>query len=203
MGVHCSRKSSQDKSGRSGMDHCRCHMHVNLLPPLLTCQRDINVKCSFSKISHQANHSLAACAEMLETLAEDVVYKILDLVDVRTRASVILVSKTCNRVASVNWRVLDLTTQINDNYAITCLENVVAENTQSMTSIAIMVMRICEQSQAFVPGTSVYCRFPAENVINKLHRLLKRTRVSDPKLLGGNLQNKIQAIQALRQALVP
>ena len=83
---------------------------------------------------------------MLDTLAEDVFYRILDLLDARTRASVILVNNSCNSVASVNWRVLRLTT-VTD--VPECLKIAALRNSQSMTSLDIKLQ--AGQSLEYAP----------------------------------------------------
>ena len=134
------------------------HLHLSWLLSLMMCQSDDDVQRSLCKINYWA--SQLCNAEMLETLAEDVFYKILDLVDVRTRANVILVNKTCNRVATVNWRVLELTTQRNDDHVSECLEEIGAQDRQSLTSVTIKVNWTHGYREAFLTGKSAFHLVP-------------------------------------------
>ena len=91
-------------------------------------------------------------AEMLETLAEDVLYTILDLLDMNTRARLALVHTVWRELASVKWRVLDLTLQRNESHVLESLESLAARNSQSVTSITLKVNWTCKDVQPNIAG---------------------------------------------------
>ena len=135
----------------------RCHRSLILL--LLDCTWVVNVHaCTYVVFGNWPDAWLWTgrfCnAEMLETLAEDVIYKILDLTDVATRANLILVNKFFKKLASVNWRLLALTSQRDDSHVVGCLHSVAACNSQSMTSITIKRSWDCDFRRKFPPGRS-------------------------------------------------
>ena len=103
-------------------------------------QRYISHVCIDAKIlCVQISVSRTMCAEMLEKLPEDVVYKILDLVDVHTRARLMLVNRYCKHVASRNWGLLELSTQKDGKQVFGCLKSLADSNSTSLTSLSIEV----------------------------------------------------------------
>ena len=96
-------------------------------------------------------------AEMLEKLPEDLVYEILDLLDVTTRARLTPVSKSYRQVAFHNWHSVECSTQRDDNHVFGCLENLVKYNTQSMRSVCIRVNWKRDYDNRFIPGRSLIC----------------------------------------------
>ena len=87
-----------------------------------------------------ANWTWCDCdADMLDILANDVSYKILDLLDVSTRGRLMLVSKVYREIASAKWREVALTSQRSDEHVLDCLRSIAAQNGQSVISVTVKV----------------------------------------------------------------
>ena len=122
----------------------------SLILRILTCNGAVNVHLP-ERTSRYVFGDRFCNVDMLETLPEDVIYKILDLTDSTTRANLILVNKFYNSLASVNWRALDLTSHRDVSHAVECLDYVADKNSQSMSSVTI---KACLESGSDLPGTS-------------------------------------------------